>query len=218
MNEDPTQPAGATSATDAPDDQALTPPYVSLPRQPRPVVRRADTLVDPLDAVVTFPTRKGAAQPPPLNLIELVAAYPDDERDWAIPMVLSQVTVGVSFVTVFGILLPLIRTDLQSLGEACRDRLLRKIQANPYTFQSDVARGCQNRLDNGRWVYRSDVQPNAYVGTVTLFPGDVMDLWRWPATCASRQTNFALQRAIHSVLGRLNSDGYLQILAMPCAL
>ena len=76
---------------------------------------------------MTFPTRKGAAQPPPFNLIELMVAYPDDESDRAIPMVLSQLTVEVSFVTVFMILLPLIRTDLQSLGEACRGRLLRKI-------------------------------------------------------------------------------------------
>ena len=207
---------GATSVT-GPVVDAGTPEYVSLPRQPLPVVRRDDELVDPLDASVTFPSRKGAAQPPPLNLHALVAAYPADDRDWAMPMVLSQLNVGVSFVTVFGILLPLIRTDLRSLGEESRDKLLRTIQANPYAFQSDVARGCQNLQDNGTWLYRPDVQPNRFVGTVTLFPGDVMDLWRWPATSASRQTNFALQRAIYKVLGHGNSNRYQQILAMPCA-
>ena len=44
LDDDPTQPAGADVAH---DDQALTPEYVSLPRQPRPVVIRDYALVDP---------------------------------------------------------------------------------------------------------------------------------------------------------------------------
>ena len=54
--------------------------------------------------------------------------------------------------------------------------------------------------DNGVLVYKRDVQPNGFHGTVRLRPGDVMDLWQWPETCKIRQSDYALQRAIRGAV------------------
>ena len=76
-------------------------------RGPAPV----PPLVDPLDASVSFPRRRGAAQPPVFNLIPIADVYPKEQRSYAVAMALGPLTVGESFVSVFGTLASMIRTD-----------------------------------------------------------------------------------------------------------
>ena len=162
--------------------------------------RRAPLLVvDPLDAGRSFPSRRGAAQPQAFNLIPIVEAYPEEQQLYAVPMALGQLNVGESFVSVFGMLAQITRKDLVPETELQRARLMYQIQHNPYAFQERVVQRCVTK-DNGAVVYRRNVQPNAFRGMIRLRLGDVMELWRWPETCASRQTNYALQHAVHNAV------------------
>ena len=178
--------------------------------EPRRHSRVPPPLVDPLDASLLFPRRRGAIQPPPLDLISVIRSYPENQQPCAVAQALGRVNVGASHVSVFGVLWRLIRNNLDGSGQPHlvdgRDRLLRDIHTDPCTFQKAVLHGCKmtDRLTGRSW-YAPELMPDlGGVAKVIVQPGEVMDLWRWPATCASQQGAYALCAVVRDAAFLMN--------------
>jgi hypothetical protein len=193
-----TEAAAPVVAADAPSSIAALTVTVREPRRRQRGAGGPPSPVDPLDASLAFPRRKGAIQPPPFNLLPILQTYSENEQgSVAVAHALCRVSVGASYVTVFGTLWRLMRADDDDHLSEWRDKLLRHIHANPYAYQNAVERGC--RITNNateRWWYAADLAPEPGVAKVVLRSGEVMDLWRWPATSASQQRSYALLRCV----------------------